>query len=343
MGATCQGQSDPENVIKDFRYDLSTEDNYGVPHFVGDNQDIRPLLDYTYHRTYSASRVKTQDGLITQLSGECKPRSELMLPWVIFTAGAMGAGKGYVIRWMDQKGYLPIENFITVDPDAIRQAMPEWPGYVGRDSEMAGNHTQKEAGLIAEMMGYKALRNRSNVIFDGSLRDARWYTKYFLKLRDEFPGIRIMILHIYALRAEVLQRAEDRGKKTGRVIPPSVLIESMDAVPASVQALAPYADFVCRVVNSDGKEPEIQRELNSPHPPETVDLNWDLLNKLWGQLDADGDGSLSAAEIQIAIGQGLLTPEVVKTLDKDGDGEISRAEFQAAAAQALASGTRRFR
>lgn len=244
---------------------------------------------------------------------------------------------------MDQKGYLPIENFITVDPDAIRQAMPEWPGYVGRDSEMAGNHTQKEAGLIAEMMGYKALRNRSNVIFDGSLRDARWYTKYFLKLRDEFPGIRIMILHIYALRAEVLQRAEDRGKKTGRVIPPSVLIESMDAVPASVQALAPYADFVCRVVNSDGKEPEIQRELNSPHPPETVDLNWDLLNKLWGQLDADGDGSLSAAEIQIAIGQGLLTPEVVKTLDKDGDGEISRAEFQAAAAQALASGTRRFR
>ena len=54
-----------------------------------------------------------------------------------------------------------------VDPDKIRSMLPEWKSYVANDSLTAAQKTQKEAGHIAEILGYKALRERWNV-------DSRW-------------------------------------------------------------------------------------------------------------------------------------------------------------------------
>ena len=77
---------------------------------------------------------------------------------------------------MNKQKCLPLEQFILVDPDQIRQMLPEWDGYVERDPMTAAVKTQKEAGHIAEILGYRALRHRRNVIFDGSLRDVEWYS-----------------------------------------------------------------------------------------------------------------------------------------------------------------------
>mmetsp|Transcript_69499 Transcript_69499/g.226357 ORF Transcript_69499/g.226357 Transcript_69499/m.226357 type:complete len:90 (-) Transcript_69499:1235-1504(-) len=50
-------------------------------------------------RKYSIERVRLQDRLIDNLCNPVAKTAEPdMLPWVIFTAGAMGAGKGYVAR-----------------------------------------------------------------------------------------------------------------------------------------------------------------------------------------------------------------------------------------------------
>merc|ERR1719443_1539836 len=106
-----------------------------------------------------------------------------------------------------------------IDPDQVRQALPEWGSYVAKDPLTAAQKTQKEAGHIAEILGYKALRERWNVIFDGSLRDVSWYKVYFQQLRHSFPGIRLMILHVQAEKESVLKRAEERGRKSGRMVP----------------------------------------------------------------------------------------------------------------------------
>lgn len=47
----------------------------------------------------------------------------------------------------------------------------------------------------------------------------------------------------------MLSRALRRGLQTGRVIPPTVLRETIKAVPRSVQALAPLADYCVRIDN----------------------------------------------------------------------------------------------
>lgn len=328
-----------------FDYTKSTEENYGVHHFLGDFATIRPLLDYTYHRKYSDARTMVQDQLIKKILNKGDhDKASLLLPWVVFTAGAMGAGKGYVVRWMDKNGYLPLRKFVCVDPDAIRQELPEWPGYVKVNPELAGQRTQKEAGCIAEILGYAALRKRYNVIFDGSLRDCRWYKKYFAKLRDEYPGIRLMILHITADREEVLRRAEERAKRTGRVVPPKILLDSMEAVPISVRALAPLADFVCEVQNFGvGQEPRILRTEGAPFPAPEVNVSWDLMKHMWDEVDLDRNGELSVAEVQAAFAKGLITEAVLNTVDLDRDGMVSVAELEEARRKAVESSCMRLR
>merc|ERR1711953_1487719 len=189
----------------------------------------------------------------------------------------------------------------------------------------------------------KALRNRFDLIFDGSLRDSAWYIKFFEKLRDEFPGIRIIILHITADREEVLERAKRRGEQTGRVIPKDVLLESMEAVPRSVATLAPYADFVCRIHNSGSEEPRLERESGAPFPPPSVEMDWGLLTQLWNDVDVNGDGELCADEVSRALRHGVLTSRVVQTMDLDGDGAISQQEVAVARAKARLSTASKFK
>jgi len=321
-----------------FDANLSTQEMWCVPHFVGDNQETRPLLDYSYHATYSTVRVGVQDDIIRKFSTDQNRFSEL-LPWVVFTAGAMGAGKGYVVRWMDKNGYLPIDQFVVVDPDQIRQMLPEWEGYVKHDAESAGTKTQKEAGHIAEILGYKALRNRYRVIFDGSLKDAKWYITFMERIRHNFPGIRIMILHILSEKDEVLRRAEKRGQETGRFVPKATLLESMEAVPKSVRLLAPYCDFCCRVMNKAGQEPQLLREPDAPYPPKEVPVDWDTFKDLWDDLDLNGDGEISKAEVQEGVRRGKISENALRTLDSDGDGTISKSELRAAEIAAKKNGS----
>jgi len=337
-GAGKTGEGGPSSS---YDYGRSTEENYGVPHFTGIHADIRPLLDYTYHRKYCPAREQMQDKLIQNIC-HGKPLQEQMLPWVVFTAGAMGAGKGFVMRWMHDHGYWDMDYFVKVDVDEVRQLLPEWQAYVDRDPGTAGHLTQKEAGCIAEILSYKALRQRMNIIIDGSLRDAEWYKQYILKLRREFPGIRVMILHVVADIGKVVERAKERAERTGRSVPIETLRASAEAVPKSVAALAKHVDFVCRVVNqTDG--PCIQREEGAPFPPPAVEISWQVIQKLWNAIDSDGDGTLSADEVQIAIAKGLVTEATVASLDTNKDGCVSKEELQRAIDKAKESGSRAYR
>ena len=86
--------------------------------------EIRKTLDWEYHGCYSKERQALQDMWITDIvRGGTKHDN----PWIIYTAGAMGAGKGYAIHWMSQQGHFPLPDIVQVDPDAIRENEAEWP------------------------------------------------------------------------------------------------------------------------------------------------------------------------------------------------------------------------
>ena len=121
----------------------------------------------------------------------------------------MGSGKSYTIKQLHAYDRFPLETFITVDPDEIRRLLPEFEKYLDFNPEMAGEHTRKEAGFLAEMLTQIALKNGRNVLVDGSLKDAEWYHDYFHLLKKDYEefGLKIGILHVTAPREAVFERA----------------------------------------------------------------------------------------------------------------------------------------
>ena len=268
-----------------YNWNESTEYNYSVVAkcCVGKYKHIRDRLDYSYHKMYSQSRQLLQDRIIDSVlnitTTTTMSSSSSSSPWIIFTAGVMGAGKTHSIRRLrdegkltflsdnqneeDDDGVVPLlPELLTVDPDCIRHLLPEFDVYVKRCPDKAGTYTQKEAGLIAEIATKVALSEGCNVVVDGSLRNSDWYINYFQHLRREQQYqhiknkvdsnkkvLRIAIIHVTAPFPTILKRTKQRAKETGRVVPIELLKRSIEEVPLSVDILKSHVDYFLQVHN----------------------------------------------------------------------------------------------
>ncbi|KAL7572069.1 hypothetical protein ACA910_001716 [Epithemia clementina (nom. ined.)] len=240
----------------------STEDNHCSDdrEFYGRFANIRKMLDYGYHKNYTFERQRFQDAVIqhflqlvsiTDKDGYvCTTPTE---PWIVFTAGPMGAGKSYTMRRLVQEGRFPLVAFVNVDPDELRRMLPEYHLYARLAPELAGDLTRKEAGFLAELLTLAGLQAGKNVLVDGSLRDSKWYEKYFAQLRKEFPVLRLAIIQVTAPKETILARAKARAEETGRVVPDKLLLEAYEQVPRSVAILQDLVDYHAELHNpADG-------------------------------------------------------------------------------------------
>ena len=274
LGKRCKRQF---SVFRSTEENNKSDDDHA---FFGPYAHIRRTLDYTYHKNYTKERQFLQDSIIDEFLEDvsikdvngnvCTTPTD---PWLVFTAGAMGAGKGHTIHELVKKGRFPLLAFVTVDPDEIRRRFPEFGLYAEKCPSLAGELTHKEAGYVAEILTLVGLQAGKNVLVDGSLRDHEWYHKYFAFLRKEYPIYKIAIIHVVAPREAVFERAAERAKKTGRVVPQEVLEKALDQVPKSVKILAPLADYFCEVNNGLGPDIEMI----------TGDEDWDTFQSNWLQ------------------------------------------------------------
>jgi glutaredoxin/predicted ABC-type ATPase len=183
-------------------------------------------------------------------------------PWIVFTAGAMGAGKSHVVNWMSSEGHFPLPNIVQIDPDAFRSRLPEWGTYLSRDPLMAGRLTHRECGYCVELAQESALQQRKHIWVDGSLRNSEWYRQVFADIRARHPCYRIAILHIHASEAAVMDRVRARALLTGRYVPEEELTRSLRDVPAAVEALTSSVDFYAKIANEPGESPKLLKFCN---------------------------------------------------------------------------------
>lgn len=258
------GKHEEKAVLSGYDYSKSTMENHttkGPTPFVGKYAKLRASLDHTYHGYYTVERQLFQDEIIESLGNTVvvdsktnkvceKPKD----PWLVFTAGAMGAGKSRAMKWLDETGHFPLASFVQVDPDVIRYQLPEMSGYLQRDMATAGIMTHREAGYIAEILTLRALQEGRNVLVDGSLRDADWYSRHIAKLREQHTGLKVAIIHIKASPEKVLARAAARALRTGRLVPMAILLDTISQVPRSIERLSALTDY-CVCFNTDGDAP----------------------------------------------------------------------------------------
>ena len=155
-------------VPASFDWHHETSYNYWVKQkaMTGRFKEIRERMDFAHHGCYDSRRQMFQDSIIqsTLGTGTASPH-----PWIVFTAGSFFAGKSWVVSWMLDQGYLPLD-VVRTDPDLIRTQLPEWPGYLTRDGPEAAVMTQREAGTIALIAQWEAMRQGRHILVDGSLR-----------------------------------------------------------------------------------------------------------------------------------------------------------------------------
>lgn len=233
----------PEN----YDFTKSTRQNYHNPNldeFHGDFVEIRSALDRAYHGNYTKARQEFQDVLVHSVAYRSDPQPK---PWMICTCGPMGAGKGYVLSWLSEKKFFPLESIVHVDPDHFKTRMPEWEHYVERGTD-AGTFCHDESGYIAEIAIMRAMQQNQHVWVDGSLRDTTYYESVFDRIRVTKPEYHIAIFYVFCSEETIRWRAHQRYLKTGRSIPEALLEESLQT-DRSLGVLTPKVDFVARIDN----------------------------------------------------------------------------------------------
>jgi hypothetical protein len=246
-------------------FSVSTSSWYKSPSevpFTGPYAATRSMLDYSWHVHYVPERQALQDSIVSRFLAN-GVRSER--PWLVYTAGPMGAGKSHTLRYLHSIGAFPLDRFTWVDADKIKSLLPDMPGYVRHNRASAGTLTHKESGFIAEIIEKEALRASKCVLVDGSLRDRDWYARWFGRVRAEFPQYRIAIVLVTASRERVYERAKKRAAITAREVPLAVLDDAIEKVPRSYEALAPLSDYSV-VIDNDAKD-----GVPSVVPPETLE------------------------------------------------------------------------
>jgi hypothetical protein len=191
---------------------------------------------------------------IQERMGQPQPEKR---PWIVFTAGPMGVGKGYVLTQLQQANLFDVSSFVKIDPDLIKYELPEMVGYLQKDRATAASKLHRESTQMADIIFEYAVTNSMSILVDGSLRDVVYYESLFRRIRTEYPSYRIAIIHITASRDVIYNRAATRANITGRVVPTQLLEESIQQVPKSVAKLSPLADAVHVIANQPNQPLEL--------------------------------------------------------------------------------------
>lgn len=291
-------------VPRSYNFDESTTENYAIEFdafeqntdFYGQYVSIRALRNHTYHTYYESDRQLWQDVWINRLVNRARGHEK---PWIIYTAGGMGVGKGWVLKWLANNGIFGVESVVNVNPDYFKSVMPEYKLYQFKGKE-EGTMCHTESAYMQEIAQEAALQQGSHILVDGSLRDKDWFVggeKYFgvIKLQKEmYPHYRVAILHVdlhyqnaQAKETEILRRLKERELSGERATPIAKALHSYEGSAATVDALVRrnMVDLAVTIDNTE-KTPKLIRVAYEAgwqaDVPESDEARWELVKERIG-------------------------------------------------------------
>ena len=301
--ATRKESWPPRANDRDIPWDSPSHEIYYDPDYDGFSDDFeigRQKLDYNYHRNPAKARQELQDvimhrvvkatkGNSTKEESETKADKRHLRPWLVFSAGPMGVGKGYVLSTLNEKGLFPLDRFLKIDPDKLKTELPEMSGYLSVDPTSAATKVHRESTQMADVLLEHALYHGLSALVDGSLRDVDFYGDLIDRIRKEFPDYQLGIIHVTASPDIIRSRAESRAKKTGRAVPEKLLQESIEQVPKSVDKLSTKVDVTFTIRNEEDQPLELIPK-DGWDPNESTSRLWEEFRaNWWRNIDSSSD------------------------------------------------------
>jgi hypothetical protein len=227
--------------------------------FTGPYVDYRKRMDSQYFVNYKISRQLYQDQIIAKYLTRSHHVGQSQ---IIFTQGPFGAGKSYVMKYLQKQGLIDLSQYIYIDPDQLKYELPEAPDYIKQDPMGAGSLLHMESSYLSLLLQYIILDQGNSMIIDGSMRDIDWHIYYIKWLQEHYPHYKLAIIKVEAEFDRVLQRCRKRGEQTGRMIPEDLI---RDTYKHTNQAFLEYAKLIpSQMIVQNDTQPQINHSTFLP-------------------------------------------------------------------------------
>ena len=199
--------------------------------------------------SYTLARKVKHNAIRDSILNRVKPvDNSVAKPQAVITMGIPASGKSKAVGSM-----LDTSNHAHIDPDNIREQLPEFQAAIAQRARDGGSIVADETNNIADEVLAEAVGRNMNVLLEGVVSDPDWYENELIPdLKRSGYDVAVMMVHEPDADAAVA-RAELRGLKKGRFVPERHIREAQPKLPSNFKKLAHLLDSFA--VYSSGTPP----------------------------------------------------------------------------------------
>lgn len=157
------------------------------------------------------ARAQLHEEIIARALAGYQPQEH---PVATFYGGGPASGKSETLK--------PVKPGVVSDADAIKAQLPEYQEMVKAGDMTASTYTHEESSLISYQISARAMARKLNLVLDGT--GDKSIENLAGKVQDvRKAGYEVHGRYVTADTETAVARAMERAKKTGRMVPPSVI------------------------------------------------------------------------------------------------------------------------
>ena len=196
------------------------KDNFGYPELGPTIKEGDELLIETYKRYklndyYTEERSILHDSIMKKIMDEGVSAKDGEKPLVVLMGGGGASGKGGVLKMLQESGEIPKSGFVHIDPDGIKEVLPEYKIILDKKDFRAAMVVHEESSEIANEIINLSVSGRKNLIVDKTMGDQKkaiQQIEYF-----KANGYRVELVGVTVDPSEALIRALERYYGSGRL------------------------------------------------------------------------------------------------------------------------------
>jgi len=183
-------------------------------------------------------RKELHDEIKAQAIGKNSMPPEGQQPLAILMMGGSGSGKSSLLAHVDKS------NFVHIDPDGIKEKLPEYRDGVRNKIRSAAAEVHEESSYVAKHLRDETMNapegKQRNLIFDGTGANGKSYGKFIDDLKDKGYHVQLLFSHLPKEKAD--DRMKGRAEESGRHVEEAAAAENHAQVPRNWVGLSKRVD-----------------------------------------------------------------------------------------------------
>ena len=197
-------------------------------------------------------RLKFRKALVARYLDEGNKAPKSNPPVLYLMGGGGAAGKGTVKNTLVKMGRLNTAGAVMVDPDDIKEQLPEYGKLVQMKDGRAAAVVHEESSLLAKEIVKRAYENKFNILMDVTLGDPAKGLEQIKIAKDN--GYKVVLIGVTVDPALAMDRAIERAERSGRWVPRKMLLSAHKGFSEGFEQYVREADVVYLYDTTRAKE-----------------------------------------------------------------------------------------